>query len=469
MRKCLVLIVLVLGLNGCTPKVEEVVKDEVKPVITSVQYSNESITVNATDNVGIVGYLLTINANLPELNAEGWQSSNIFSIDRNGRFFFWAKDLEGNISEANSNAFYRIVAAAPFVMKNELFDSGLMGAKDFESDLWGYVDVTGEFVIAPQYDTAYSFMQNGLATVEKNGKYLLIDKSAKVLIGPIDDELIITENGLVYQENSPYIYDFTGALAYVLPAAIDGYSDNHWYKSGCTYYDETGKIMLEYKGTWTCHNFVNGMAFIQESGSFGEYDETGYVGHYIDTLGNKVIDHFETPSYEETIFDNQASLPVYGLGGSWESFYFSDNGTAVKKDSNGLMGYVNKTGEWVISPKFAKAGAFNESGVAVIATKSSSGELVYGLINTSGKYVVSPKYELIWKYYSDYAIFRDNNGNLGYLNTKGSVVIKPNITWASANSFLVDGYAAVKNGEGLWGVINKSGKFIIDYKFSGYR
>jgi len=468
-RRILVMVVL-LGLFGCTPKVKEndndIIKDVEIPIIEKLQIDSGSITVEAKDNVGIVGYLVTISDAQPELSDEGWQSSNLFTINRSGRFFFWAKDKEGNVSVASENAFYSIINALPFVMEIKVFDSGLLAAEDRDSVLWGYVGLDGVFVIAPQYNAADTFMENGLATVEINDQHLVIDKSAKVIMGPLSDKLYVTENGFIYQENSPYIYDANGNLAYILPSNIDGYSDNHWYKSNCTYYDETGKIMLEYSGSWTCHNFVNGMAFIQESGSFGEGDESGYSGHYIDTTGKKVIDHFETSNYENTIFDNSSSLPVYGLGGFWESFYFSENGTAVQKDSSGLLGYVNKSGVWTISPKFVKAGAFNKLGVAVVAIKNASDELVYGLINESGQYVLSPRYDLIWKFYSDYAVFRDDNGDLGFMNANGTVVINPNDNWTSANSFNSDGYARVKNQNGLWGIIDKNGNLVIDYKFS---
>lgn len=465
MRRSILLIVVLIGLFGCAPKVEVVVKDEVAPVISGIQFEENVFTVAATDNTEVVAYLYTRSNVKPEKYDEAWQASNTFSVVRGGLFYFWAKDKEGNVSSASSNAFYRVVNKAPFETEITLFKEGLLAALDPDTDRWGYIDITGSFVIDPKYDDAYNFRENGLALVELNDRYVVIDKTAKVVAGPSANRFIITENGLIYESDSPNIYDSTGALISVLPSTIDGYSDNHWYKSDCIYYDENGTVKLNYSGDWTCHNFVNGMAFIEESGNFDEYDVSGLVGHYIDTSGNKVIESFETPNYEETIFDNLSSLPVYGLGGNWESFYFSTSGTAVKKGSNGLLGYVDKTGEWVITPKFAKAGAFNDLGVAVVAVKNSSGDLIYGLINQTGKYILSPRYELIWKYYANMTAFLDSKGNLGYLNAKGVVVIKPNATWSTASAFFEDGYARVKNQEGEFGVIDQTGRLVIDYIF----
>jgi hypothetical protein len=426
-------------------------------------------TITASDNVGVDRYMVTLLDVKPELSDPGWRPNNSIAINRSGRFYFWAKDKAGNISEANANAFQVIVKAAPYKALTNLVNLGLIAAQDEETGLWGYIGLSGEYLINPIYTDAGSFQENGLAVVKSGDLYMVMNTRESIVVGPSDHALVITENGLIYEEDTPNSYDSTGAWVYVLPNDIDGYSDNHWYKSNCTYYDETGQVMLEYNGNWTCHNFVNGMAFIEESGTFDESEESGLVGHYIDPTGTKVIAHFETPSLKNTLFDNISSVPVYGDGGNWESFYFAANGTAVMKGSNGLLGYVNKTGAWTISPKFVKAGSFNANGIAVVAVKNSSGELIYGLINESGKYVVSPKYELIWKFYSDLTVFRDSSGNLGYINAKGAVVIKTNATWSTASAFFGDGYARVQNDYGLYGIIDRSGKLIVDYMFGGIK
>jgi hypothetical protein len=462
----LVLAVLVV-LFGCTPKVEEEVvkKDEEKPIIQSVVNDGTSFTITATDNVGVERYMMTNTNVKPERGDEGWQPSNAFSISRSGRFFFWAKDKGGNVSEASNNAFQLIVNAQPYEMKTTLFTHGLAAVHDPETDLWGYIGLDGMFLIQPKYGHAGSFQENGLAVVQLNERYMVINTTNTIVAGPSANPLIITENGLIYEEGTPNIYDASGALVYVLPNNIDGFSDNHWYKSGCRYYDQTGKVMLDHSGAWTCHNFVNGLALIVESGTFDEYSDTGYIGHYMDTTGTKVIEDFETSSYANTIFDNISSTPVYGDGGSWESFYFAENGTAVMKGSNGLLGYVNTSGEWIINPKFEMAGSFNAQGIAVVAIKNAKGDLIYGLINEAGKYVLSPRYDLIWKYYADITVYRDSNGNLGYINAVGTILIKPNSVWANASAFYEDGYARVKNQDGLYGIIDKKGRLIIDYTY----
>jgi len=128
MKHLWIVLVVLVGLFGCSPKVEPevVVKDEVKPVIQSVQNDGINFTITATDNVGVERYLVTKSSMKPEKNDEGWRPGNVFPIERNGRFYFWAKDKEGNISDANVNAFHLLVTAKPYEMKTTLLTLGLL-------------------------------------------------------------------------------------------------------------------------------------------------------------------------------------------------------------------------------------------------------------------------------------------------------------------------------------------------------
>ena len=84
---------------------------------------------------------------------------------------------------------------------------------------YGYIDKTGQIVIAPQFDLAYSFY-DGLAQVEIDGKEGFIDKTGKMVIKP----------QVEYASNK-----FSDGLAFV--AFGEG-------KHG--FMDKTGKIVVEY-------------------------------------------------------------------------------------------------------------------------------------------------------------------------------------------------------------------------------
>jgi hypothetical protein len=46
---------------------------------------------------------------------------------------------------------------------------------------WGYIDTTGRFIIEPQFEDARSF-KDGVASVRKNDKWVLIDKSGNIFV-----------------------------------------------------------------------------------------------------------------------------------------------------------------------------------------------------------------------------------------------------------------------------------------------
>ena len=463
--KSMSIVLLSLFLFGC----DSLSPDTEKPQITKVKADGSSIVIEATDNRKIDVYLVTSDETTPNSESADWQSSSRFDYTGSGRYYVWAKDKAGNISELSENSLLVVAKALPYAITQAMFTQGLVPVLDPDYFQWGYIDMLGQYVIEPQYDSAGSFQGNGLAVVEKYQKYLVINTENEVILEEFENKLAITDNGLIYETNTGNIYDSTGVLVYILPEPIDGYSDNQWYKSGCTYYKETGEIMLEITNGTTCHNFVNGLAFIQESGSYGEWDENYMVGRYVDTTGVSVIEHFETPTYSQNLGGNRASLPVFGLGGSWESFYFSDPGTAVMRSSDGLLGYVDRTGNWVIQPKFDKAGSFNEFGIAIVATTDDSGVTRYGLIDKTGAYVLTPRHQVIGTFYTDVAVYLGADGKIGFIGTDGKPAFDNQYAWSSAISFLEDGYSRVKNKEGRWGIINKLGYLIIDFKYYDIR
>jgi hypothetical protein len=69
---------------------------------TSILYFN----LEATDDTGITGWLVTLNSNVPEVNASGWSSNkpNSYKFPCVGIYtlYAWAKDGAGNISNSKS-------------------------------------------------------------------------------------------------------------------------------------------------------------------------------------------------------------------------------------------------------------------------------------------------------------------------------------------------------------------------------
>ena len=72
---------------------------------------------------------------------------------------------------------------------------------------WGFVDKQGKFVINPQYDNVGIF-EEGLASVEVNGKRGYIDKQGKIVINPQFDFAMYFSEGLAMVSVGLNLYGF---------------------------------------------------------------------------------------------------------------------------------------------------------------------------------------------------------------------------------------------------------------------
>ena len=76
----------------------EVIKDVIAPIITQVKVEDSMMTITATDNVGVTGYLATTSTATPDLDSIYWIRVATFKLDRQGIFYIWVKDATGNLA-----------------------------------------------------------------------------------------------------------------------------------------------------------------------------------------------------------------------------------------------------------------------------------------------------------------------------------------------------------------------------------
>ncbi|MBD9392762.1 WG repeat-containing protein [Acidovorax sp. ACV01] len=108
---------------------------------------------------------------------------------------------------------------------------------------------------------------------------------------------------------------------------------------------------------------------------------------------------------------------------------FGTNGLAratlwKKAGNQRTQGFVDRTGRWVIEPRFRDARPFGESS----ATAASLDGDTYGLIDAQGRWVLEPRYPRIDAFNAEGLAFFDepnawDNGH-GYLNARGKAVVK---------------------------------------------
>jgi WG containing repeat len=118
---------------------------------------------------------------------------------------------------------------------------------------WGYVDSFGQFAIQPQFDDANSFSE-GLAAVQIGDKWGYIDREGKFVIKP--------KYSFGYDSRT---HAFSEGLALV------------YLKDGCGYIDKTGKMVIKIQCN-EADKFIGGLASIHVGESPGE--KRGYINRH---------------------------------------------------------------------------------------------------------------------------------------------------------------------------------------------
>lgn len=117
---------------------------------------------------------------------------------------------------------------------------------------------------------------------------------------------------------------------------------------------------------------------------------------------------------------------------------------------NGKYGYMDKSGNVVISPQYDNGGAFRE-GLATVRLND-----VWGFIDQSGQIVISPRYQETGGFFDGLAAVK-LNGMWGFINPKGEVQI--GLQFDNASRFY-DGISSVTVND-KFGLINKKGEYIV--------
>lgn len=211
---------------------------------------------------------------------------------------------------------------------------------------YGYIDRDSQLVIPCEFSYANAFSE-GLAAV-------CLDDSQWTFVG---------KNGQFATENRfDEISNLSEGLAY---ATAD---------SGAGYVDQTGKFKLKATHWGSGSDFSEGLA------SVTFWDREEFKRGYLNCEGETVI----PPSFDFAGFFRHGRACVgiedrYGVidrSGNFvveprfsDTFHFNEGFAAVSDDANSRFGFIGLNGEQLIPPKFAHASAFR-NGYARVATQS---------------------------------------------------------------------------------------------------
>lgn len=220
--------------------------------------------------------------------------------------------------------------------------------------------------------------------------------------------------------------------------------------------------------------FIEGFASVEVGGKWGFIDKTGnmvidpiYSGPSMFENGESIVE-LDGKTYSINTKGERKLLESYNKS---EYRYYEGLATAEK---DGKWGFVDKSENFVIEPKYDYVARFSE-GLAMVAMKNNDNTYTYGYIDKKGKEVIPIKYHIEDNrfYINNGTIFKkgmavmgikDEEGNIkmGTIDKNGNEIIKPIYDYISEFD---DNDIAVVGLNRKRGYIDKSGDIVLPIKY----
>jgi hypothetical protein len=266
------------------------------------------------------------------------------------------------------------------------------------------------------------------------------------------------------------------------------------HTQGWGFIDRNGTIIIPPQFR-SASSFSEGFAYVNIDGKAGYINKEGVVVFYLPTI--------DFPSDFSESLAVQISEGLFGAidrSGTWvispkfiELSNFSEGLALAMMKEREKLGFINKKGEWVIPPQFEQADSFSE-GLAPVRLEKGK----WGYIDSSGVVAIAPRFESASQFREGLALVDDSDfidkegqvviqsrlgfypfgdfsqgrtpfftnppgledrGKVGFMDPTGEIVI-PAIFHRAPTSFS-EGLAAVELTPGKWGVIDLSGKMVV--------
>ena len=140
------------------------------------------------------------------------------------------------------------------------------------------------------------------------------------------------------------------------------------------------------------YDFSEGLAYVTIPRTEYEEDYTGYFWWDHDETGKRIIDpeHY-TDIPKGYYIDKAGNKVLEGVIGT----EFVCGLAAARDPETGKVGYIDKTGKFVIEPQFELAYPFRESGFAMVSYGENGHylpDLLMGCVNTNGEIIIPVEY-----------------------------------------------------------------------------
>lgn len=320
---------------------------------------------------------------------------------------------------------------------NSIAQTYVVQVRDKYTNAWGFVTVSGEVIIEPQFSKCYGFSEEGTAIVFYPYEYQCKLVNLKGEFLELEDPGILLQKGLNSSSSG-----FVNGLVPVSKRRKLGYMNTQ------------GKIAISIKYDYVT-DFNNGYAVTKR-------DKQYFV---IDVNGNETI--ISDPQIKAVKKFSEGMAPFHNKKGmlgfintegeviipaQFTGVGYFCSGLAWARTKNGLIGFINYNGDWVIEPQFLAVKNFGvESEIAQVRVNT-----IWTYIDKQGN-ILYPYLADRFDDYSEGFAKASSNKKVGFLNKKQEWAIMPQ--FESARRFK-NGFAVAKQNGG-WGIINTKGEWVI--------
>ncbi len=345
------------------------------------------------------------------------------------------------IALAASFATAQSVAIKPQFQSVGHFHNGLAPAQ--ESDLWGFIDTRGRWVVSPRYDGVLRG-RNGRFGIRKNGRWGFIDASGEVIVPPS------------FEEAKP----FAGGVAAVKSGGLWGYISTSGAIETALEFAEVGRRegrLFPARKAGSPWRAMRAVAGLKASGYQATDWEGGAVFYAFLQQANKRVEPNRVFGFSEGVtvaaFDEgEALMTTFGfaLSSDRNPFYKSirrrSEGLAAATRDGNTWGYIQENGQFWNNGALTGAREFTQ-GVAPVRQNGK-----WGYLNKEGKFALKPRYDRAYSFHEGYATMRigQKRGFLKLENGRITEFVSPR--YEDVFRFQ-EGLAPIKMG-GLWGFLS---------------
>lgn len=287
--------------------------------------------------------------------------------------------------------------------------------------------------------------------------------------------ITINANDIVYGIKHGEVYGYINSSGKILldsleEGIIGAIEGGKVYKARVQYYDDPNSFLPKPVFTWKCYN-TDGTV-IDYTGDYLSPNRTGYdmEPEYTFVDGMAIVSR-EDERYQVLYgFVDEDHQEVIPCQYRWVSA-FSHGLAAVWDTANNEVGFVNKSGNYVIPPKYdmvglTKSNGFHQ-GLAVVSKDEISSVIdIHGNVITNLDALKSDTISLNPAKKVSSGLWRiKTNLGTGYVNLSGEWEIAPNLAYSFDSRDFVNDYAVVQLSTGKFAFINKSGELAFPGEF----